>query len=249
MILDLIVLAVLLISAVIAFFRGFIRETLTILGVVGGLVAAWFGGPLLSPIVHGWFDAGTEEEPKKFLDIIPYDMIADTIAYGSVFIIVVIVLSIASHFLAGWARAIGLGAIDRTMGVIFGLFRGVIIIALIYLPVSLVAEKEAIEKWDVVKDSKTHFYIAATADWMMSLVPESFREDAGEKAEKTADSMARATREKLQELDVLQDDAQQQGPPQPEQPGAPGYETDQRQKMNELFENSFEPEQEGSLND
>lgn len=240
MILDLIVLAVLLVSAVIAFFRGFIREALTILGVVGGLVAAWFGGPALSPVVHGWFDTGTEEEPKKLFDLLPYDMVADAIAYGSIFIIVVIVLSIASHFLAGWAKAIGLGAIDRTLGVIFGLVRGAIIIALIYIPVSLVAERETIEKWEPVKESKTHFYIAATAEWLMALVPESFRENAGDKAEETADSMARATREKLQELDVLQESETINPPPQP---GTEGYEKDERQDMNNLIENSFEGEE------
>ena len=39
MFLDIAVLVVLIISAGIAFFRGFIREALTIVGVVGGAVA------------------------------------------------------------------------------------------------------------------------------------------------------------------------------------------------------------------
>jgi len=257
MIFDLIVLAVLFISAGISFFRGFICETLTILGIVGGLVAAYFGGPLLAPIVLGWFDTGTAEEPKKLLDIIPYDMAADVIAYGSVFIIVVIVLSIASHLLSGWAKAIGLGAVDRTMGVIFGLIRGVIIIALLYIPISLVTDREDIENSQFVKDSKTHFYIAAIADGLMGIVPDSWKEKANDKAEETAESMSQAARDKLQELEVLQDgEEQHQQPPAPvltpqvpppgaapapQQPPAhelvpQGYQKDQRQDMNQLFE-------------
>ncbi len=247
MFLDILVIAVLLISAGVAFFRGLIREALTILGIVGGLAAAYFGGPMLSPVVHGWFDTGTAEEPKKLLDIISYDLVADAIAYGAVFIVVVIVLSVASHFLSGWAKAIGLGAIDRTLGVIFGLVRGVIIIGLLYLPVSIVVEKETTDEW--FKDSRTHFYVAATADTMMKFVPESFRAEAGEKAEEAADSMAQATREKLQELDVLGGGAGSGSQaPAAAQSGAPGYEQEQRQEMKELFEeNSYEGG--GKLND
>lgn len=238
MILDLIVLAALLVSAIIAFLRGFIREVLTILGVVGGLAAAYFGGPLLSPTVRNWFDGG-EDSSQKLFDLIPYDIVADAIAYGSVFIIVVIVLSVASHLLAGWAKSIGLGAVDRTFGVMFGLVRGIIIIGLLYLPVHIVIDKKTLEGW--FEDSKTHFYVAATADWMMQILPESFKDGIEEKTEDAVENMADSTREKLQELDVLRSDGSEDnnveraGPQQDDQ----GYGQDQRHDMNELFEDSF----------
>ena len=65
MIVDILVLAVLLISALIAFLRGFIREVLTITGVVGGLAAAYFGGPLLAPLMRGWLGVQEGVEPNK----------------------------------------------------------------------------------------------------------------------------------------------------------------------------------------
>lgn len=235
MILDVVVLAVLLISAVIAFLRGFIREILTILGVLGGLVAAYFGGPLLVPVVRGWFGA-KEGEDLKFFDLIPYNVVADAIAYGAVFMVVVIVLSIASHFLSGWAKALGLGAVDRTLGVIFGIIRGVIVLALLYLPVYVMVDKDTREGW--FTGSRTHFYVAATADWMMGFLPESLKENAGKKAEEAAESMARTTREKLQELDVLRfDSGSDEAPAQGEPPA--GYKEHERQGINRLIRDNM----------
>ncbi|MCB9990498.1 MAG: CvpA family protein [Rhodospirillales bacterium] len=238
MIFDVIVLAVLLISAGIAFFRGFIREVLTILGVVGGLVAAYFGGPSLSPVVREWFSGdAAADDPQKLLGVLPYDVAADALAYGLIFIIVVIVLSVASHLLSGWAKAIGLGAVDRTFGVVFGIVRGVIILALLYLPVHVLVDQDLRDNW--FKDSRTHFYVAGTADWMMKFLPDSIKDDAAQKAEEAAESMAKTTREKLQELDVLRDGAQDKQETAPEQESAPGYEGEQRENMNELFEDNY----------
>lgn len=244
MILDIAVLAVLLVSAIIAFLRGFIREVLTILGVVGGLAAAYFGGPHLSPVVRGMFTPGEGEEPEKFFDIIPYDVAADAIAYGSIFIIVVIVLSIASHFIAGWAKAIGLGAVDRTLGVMFGLVRGAVILGLLYLPAYMIVDKETRGDW--FKDSRTHFYLDASAGWMVSALPESFTDDIKKKTEEAGESMAESTREKLQELDVLRSEGgedalkdERAGPPKPVEDPASGYGQDQRENLNELFEDNL----------
>lgn len=235
MIFDVIVLAALLVSAIIAFFRGFIREVLTILGVVGGLAASWGAGPLLSPLVRGWMGVKEGETPEKLFDMIPYDIVADVLAYGSVFIIVVGLLSVASHFLSGWARAVGLGAVDRTLGVVFGLARGIIILGLLYLPIHVMVDPKTSDEW--FKDSRTRFYIQGTADGMMKLLPESFREESGKKAEETADQMVKSTREKLQEMDVLRGE-EPPAPPPAEEPDD-GYQREQRQQMNDLFEDNY----------
>ena len=54
MIVDVIAALIMLASIGIAILRGFIREVLTIFGLVGGAVAAYVGGPLLTPTVRGW---------------------------------------------------------------------------------------------------------------------------------------------------------------------------------------------------
>ena len=76
MVFDVIVLIVLLVSALIAFLRGAIREMLTILGVVGGMAAAWYAGPLLIPHMEGWLGVQEGVEPEKLLGVLPYDILA-----------------------------------------------------------------------------------------------------------------------------------------------------------------------------
>lgn len=237
MIIDLIVIAILLISAGIAFFRGMIREVLTILGVLGGLVAAYYGGEHLVPIISNWL--GIEEnaeDVKKLFDILPYTMIAAALAYGSIFIFVVIILSVVSHMLSGWARAIGLGAIDRTLGVIFGIARGILILALLYLPVFMMVSKETRDNW--FQGSKARIYIESTAKWMSGFIPEDIAEDMSEKAEETGESVAKSTREKVEKMDILdglKEKVQQDMNSREQNDGTVGYERDERLDMQQLF--------------
>ncbi len=241
MIFDLVIIAALLISAVIAFLRGFIREVLTILGVGGGLVAAWMGGASFAVTVRGWMGVDGEDSPEKLFDLLPYDLLADILAYVSIFIVVVIVLSIVSHYLAGWARAIGLGAIDRTLGVIFGLVRGILILGLLYLPVYLLVDEETRNSW--FAGSKTHYYVAATADGMAAFLPEATREDLEARGGEAAESAARATRERLQDIDLLggrDDDARDNAAPVTEdESDAAGYQREERQELNRIFQDNL----------
>lgn len=238
MIVDGIVIAVLLMSAVIAFLRGFIREVLTILGVGGGLAAAYFGGPILSVYVQGML--GVEENaetPQRLFGIIPYEFLADIIAYGLLFVIVVIVLSLLSHALAEGAKSVGLGAIDRTLGVFFGILRGVLLLGLMYLPVYIFVDDDTKAQW--IGDSRTRVYLDQTAQAMASLMPEDAQAAMEGTFEEGKDRASQA-KQHLETIDVLkqkgvtQDDVQSL-----ENSGASGsgYNDAFRQQMDRLFEN------------
>ncbi len=234
MIIDIAVIVALLVSAVIAFLRGFIREMLTIVGVVGGFVAALYGGPLFAGIVRSWMDVN-EEDPEKLFGAIPYPMVADAIAYGSIFVGVVIILSVISYFASGFISSVGLGPVDRTLGIIFGIFRAVLLLGLLYLPFHLLLDDDAKEEW--FKGSKTFFYIEWTAKSLGDMLPEDF--NSKEKLEqKTA-----GTREKLQEMELLGDKSNE-GATETDREmksgeknsGADGYSFEQRRQLNELLE-------------
>ncbi len=250
MIFDLVVLAALVISCLIAFLRGFIREVLTILGVIGGAFAAVTVGPRLAPVIKGWLDSKKENPEKvaegapeeKLFGILPYDMAADLIAYGSVFIIVVILLSIVSHLMSGFARKIGLGAVDRTLGVFFGIARALVLLALPYYAISAIADKETMNRW--VGDSHTRVYVEATANWIGSFLPESVSEDFNAAADKASASMADATRQRLQDLDVLgTKDEKKDGQTlfKSSDPKQPGYEEGPREQLDNLIRRQEEP--------
>lgn len=240
MIIDIIVLAVLLISAVIAFLRGFIREVLTILGVVGGLAAAYFGGPHFLPYMESWLGITEDGEPQHLFGVVPYTLLADILSYGSIFIVVVIFLSVVSHFLAEAVKSIGLGAIDRTFGVIFGLLRGAILLGVLYLPMYMLVEPEQKAEW--FEGSKSYFYLEKTAAALVKFLPDSALKKMEEDAQTIGDAVT--TREKLREIEVLQKEEQSGlNENRDEEKNSQGYSPEFRDKMNELFEQESETEQ------
>lgn len=237
MIVDVLVLIVLALSALIAFLRGFIREVLTIVGVLGGMIAAYHFGPVLLPLMEGWLGIDpAAEEPQRLFDIIPYTYVAQFLAYGSVFLVVVIILSIISHMIAEAVKSIGLGAIDRSFGVVFGIVRGILLLGILYLPVHLTIEEKTVDGW--FAESRTHVYIKKTADIIAGYLPEDAKDSIEKQVEDSAgeQNTENAVRGTLERLDLLNkgntpDDAQ------PEAPQEKGYKENQRNEMDSLFEN------------
>lgn len=244
MILDIAVGVVLLISALIAFVRGFIREVLTILGVVGGASAAYLGGPVLKPFMAGWLGVQENTAPgekiQKFMDIVPYPILADILSYGVIFLVVVIALSLASHFLAESARAVGLGAVDRTLGFVFGLIRGAIVLGLLYLPFHFALDDTRKDEW--FSQSKTYFYLEETSKALASLIPAGTFEKVGDKADEAAKTGAREALEHIDLLRAAPDDVK--APDAPSEGGAngQGYKSEVREKLDQIFEQAVPPQ-------
>ncbi|MBP7722638.1 MAG: CvpA family protein [Alphaproteobacteria bacterium] len=232
MIFDVIVLIITLISAFIAFLRGLIREVLTIFGVVGGLAAAWYAGPMLLPYMKDWLGVKEGAEPEKLLGVLPYDILAVILAYGIIFIVVALVLSIVSHILAETARAIGLGPVDRTLGVIFGIARGILLVSIPVMVMQLITSDEQREEW--FKDSKTYFYVDQVSVALLDMVPDSTVEKFKEDAETIKESAS--TREKLQQMDILKGGAPREEELPPAESGTEGYTNEFRDEMDQLFE-------------
>ncbi|MDH5722270.1 MAG: CvpA family protein [Alphaproteobacteria bacterium] len=241
MIVDVLVISVILISAIISFLRGFIREILTIFGIGGGIIAAYIGGPMFIPTVQGWLGVDPKaEEPQKLMDMVPMTMIADIMAYGGLFIVFVIILSIISHFIAEGAKNIGLGALDRTLGVVFGIARGVVLLGLLYLPVYYLVDEKQKEEWKWFKDSKSFIYLETTAEVIAGFIPKGTEENIHQELEKPENSLAR---EALENMDLLKKNEDSEGDqnPQPDdsqetQKNTDGYPEEFRNKMDELIE-------------
>lgn len=206
MILDIAVLVVVLISSLIAFLRGFIRESLTLVTLGLALAAAYFGAPHLQPFMEGWLGVVPGEEVGKLFGILPMDIVAYVLSRGAIFLTVLIALSIASHLMAEAVKAMGLGAIDRSLGVVFGLLRAMLVIAVLYLPVHLLVDAETKGRW--FANSKTHAFVEAGSAKMASLIPS---DKLKEKFEKTQGALvdgdvADKAGEKLKVLNILRGD-------------------------------------------
>jgi len=245
MIIDVAVAIVLLISAGISFLRGLIRELFTIAGVVGGAIAAVFFAPSLSKIFRSWFGVVEGDEPEKLFDIIPMSFVAEGLAYAAIFITFVIIISVFSQFFSAAIKAAGLGPIDRTLGVIFGLLRGVLLLALLYLPFHLLVDETSKDKY--FADSKTHGYIEKSSGWIAKYLPSS-----KEVEDKINEVEENQIKKKLFENNILSDGTKKENireqarqaveeeiENQIEQleqaPSETGYDREERQDINDLF--------------
>jgi membrane protein required for colicin V production len=229
MIIDIVVGAIVLISAIISFLRGIIRESLTIAGVIGGFFAAIYFGPKLSPTFSNWLGvADKPEEITKLFDMVPMNIVADICAYAIIFIVVVIIISVISHFTAGAAKAMGLGPIDRTLGVIFGIARAILLLGLLYMPFHLLMDESSKTKY--FADSKTHPIIEGTAQFMTRFLPSS-----GEVKDKVEGVTEGAIKKKLFENDILFNAKEKKTDVAPETELETGYKRDGRLELNDLI--------------
>lgn len=164
MTLDLVVLAIVFLSALVAFFRGLIKEVLTIFGLVGAALSTIWFGPVFGGLTASWFPA----EGKMF-DLIPWKFVALGTAYILVFVLVLAALSVLAHYASKLVRAAGLGPIDRSLGVVFGLARGVILVGLLYLPFHIILTDE--QKQQYFGNAKTYSGVTYVAELMQALLP------------------------------------------------------------------------------
>lgn len=202
MFLDIAVLVVLIISAGIAFFRGFIREALTIVGVVGGAVAAIYGSPHLTPMIA---DMMGGDVTGRVFGVVPVSILAPAVSYGGLFLLVVGILSFISHLISRAVTAVGMGPVDRTVGVIFGLGRGLILLSILYLPFYLLTDNATRDEW--FGGSKSRIYVEGTSKWLASLMPDSAKSDiasqAAAKAAEAQKTIGQKARERMKDMDIL----------------------------------------------
>jgi membrane protein required for colicin V production len=155
---DLAVLAVIAISALLAFMRGLVREVMGIGAWVGaGIIAIW-AGPELEPRVRSWLGNADFSSP---------------VAYAAAFLVALILLSFLAHMVGTVVRGSLLGGIDRTLGVVFGVARGALLIVVAYIAGSLVM---APDRWpEPVRQARALPYAYQGAAWLAAQVPLRFR--------------------------------------------------------------------------
>tara|TARA_Y100001970_G_scaffold226219_1_gene279626 strand:- start:5787 stop:6326 length:540 start_codon:yes stop_codon:yes gene_type:complete len=115
---DYLVMGIIALSGLIAFFRGFIQETLSLLLWVIAFAAAMFLNVYLDPYFVDYID---NAEIRRILTII------------SVFVGIIFLGGLLIKLLRGLVHWSGMGGLDRFLGVVFGFFRGMLLIVVIYL--------------------------------------------------------------------------------------------------------------------
>ena len=147
--LDSIVGIVILLSVIIAFFRGFVREMLTIVNLVGAAAGAYFLADPLKPHFDKWLKVPVDDDAKVDLiwGVIPPEIMSAFLSYACPFFGVFLILTLAGLYIPGTVKALGLGPADRTLGVAFGALRGALLVFIVYLPFAYFMVPNEYPKW------------------------------------------------------------------------------------------------------
>jgi membrane protein required for colicin V production len=153
--LDLILIGVMLISAVLAMIRGFIREVLSIAAWVIAAGATLYAYSKLLPYAKSYFNN---------------DIIAAGVVIGGTFLLTLILVSVVTVRFSDMVLDSRVGALDRTLGFLFGLGRGLIIVVVAFLFFAWLVPARTQPSW--ITNAKSKVVLQSTGDWLMSMLPD-----------------------------------------------------------------------------
>jgi membrane protein required for colicin V production len=153
--LDLGVLGVTLISALLSMLRGFTREVLAIASWAAAAVAAYYFYPVVMPYATPY---------------IHKEIVAQAVSAAVVFFVTLIIVSLFTVRLSDAILDSKIGALDRSLGFVFGVVRGFLLAVVAFAIFNwLVADKQQ-PQW--VKTARTRPALIETADRIVALLPE-----------------------------------------------------------------------------
>jgi len=152
---DGIVIGVTLFSAVLAMVRGFSREVLSIASWVGSVAAAYYLYPLLVPYAQNY----TAD-----------DRIAIAASAGIVFIVALIVISFITSRIADFIIDSRIGALDRTLGFLFGAARGILLLVVAVAFWNWLVDVRSQPEW--VSQAKSKPFLDTMVGRLESVLPE-----------------------------------------------------------------------------
>lgn len=162
---DALIVVILLVSGALAFVRGFVRESLG--------MAAWVGAALVTAYSFG----PAQPLLRKLIDI---TLLADAITGISIFVVTLIILIIITHAVASGVRGGRLGAVDRSLGFVFGVVRGAIVVCLAYM-LLVWAVPEDRPAW--IEEARLMPWVKEGGEVIRNLVPLGAAEEGAEIAE------------------------------------------------------------------
>lgn len=115
---------IVVLSGVLAYSRGFVRETMAILGWIGATVVAFIFADQVEPLVRQVPVVGDFIGDSCELAIIA--------AFAVVFAVALVVVSIFTPLFSTVVQRSALGGVDQAAGFLFGVLRGILLIAVAY---------------------------------------------------------------------------------------------------------------------
>lgn len=163
---DVAVVAIVIISMIFAIWRGFISETLSIFAWAAAAFATLYFGPFIAPMVS---------------HLISPAWLAWLVGYVGVFLFVLIPISYGSFKLSESVQRSSVGPLDRTLGGVFGVARGLVIVGGLYILFTLFVPVR--DHPASLRDAKLLPLIQRSAKFLISLAPVDTRTAAERRLE------------------------------------------------------------------
>jgi membrane protein required for colicin V production len=155
--LDITVAAILLISALLAFLRGFVQETLSIGAWIAASFGAIYGLPYAQPYARR---------------LIPLNWAADAAAAIVLFLAILFLGSLLTNLVARRVHRSALSPLDRSLGFVFGLVRGAVILSVGIIIVDWFVTPPSRPQW--MQTARSLPLMEDGADLLKSLLPHTF---------------------------------------------------------------------------
>ncbi len=185
------VAVVLILSALLAFSRGLVKESLAVAGWVGAAFVTLYLYPFAAPY------------SRKY---IPITIAADAATVIAIFVVTLVVISIVSHQISTRVRESAIGPLDRSLGFLFGLARGAVVVIVAYMLLTWLIPPQDHPK--LVTDARVTPWVQRGAELMAKLVPETSQareavegalDEAGRLNDQTGGQLERAIKQSIED--------------------------------------------------
>ena len=153
--LDIILAAIMLISGFLAMLRGLTREVLSIL--------SW----ALAALATLYFFPKYQAQARVYIEPA---LLADAVLAGGIFLVVLIIVSLITVRISDGVLDSRIGALDRTLGFVFGLARGLVLVVIAYLFFTWLVPEDTQPEW--IRTARSLPILKQTGAGIVSLLPE-----------------------------------------------------------------------------
>lgn len=154
------VAVLILISAILAYSRGFVREGMAIAGWIAAAVLAYMFAPKAMPMVRELPMVG------EFLDNCELAMIASFVV---VFALALVVVSLFAPLFSSVIQRSALGGLDQAFGFVFGVVRGVLLVVVALVVYDRLVATQSVP---VIDDSRTAKIFARSQERINESLPD-----------------------------------------------------------------------------
>lgn len=155
------VAVIIIVSGILAYSRGFMRETLAILGWVAAAVLAFILAPAAQPLVREIPYLGSFLGDSCELTVIA--------SFAAVFAIVLVLASLFTPLFSSLVRNSALGGLDQGLGFLFGVARGMLLVAIALLVFQLAVPPGSVP---LVEESRSASVFAQLSGNLNEAMPE-----------------------------------------------------------------------------